>query len=546
MLKKIEIFIISIIYYLVLMFKLFIIHTFKCIAKVTCIGLLYTCLYEIATYLYITYLNKKLKNFILGTDSYKWTHGPMYKGGVPTKMFSYMAARKGGKFSETVFFGLKSLLLEIKNKVITTEDIDEAEYYCTKHLNKPFAREMWDYIVNKHNGRLPIEIKAVKEGVSVPLGNPLLTITNTDSKCALLVNHLESYLLHIWYTSTVATLSHQIKRILHQFTSISSDNAVVDFMLHDFGYRGVSSDESARKGSSAHLTSFKGTDTILGLKEVKSVYNAGIVGFSVLASEHSVMTSGEEKNQYEVIHDIILNNPTGILSLVLDAYDLYTTLEYIGTNFKDEVLARDGKLVIRPDSGYPPEVLITVYEILGKYFGYKVNSKGYKSLNPKVGVIYGDGINYEMIIKMCKTQLAHGWAVENIFGMGGALLQKVNRDTQNFAFKCSAIIRNGEDKWTEIYKNPKTSSSKASLKGLLVLQKDKNGKYYTKQVSAEEYNSTDNELKTVFKDGIVCMNDTFDEIRARVDSKLNESKIDISDVNLYHLSNKDKHKIFDE
>jgi len=486
--------------------------------------------------------NKRSFNIPLSTDSYKWTHGDMYYGGIPSFMFSYMAARKGGKFNKTILFGLKSILLNLQNKVVTKEDVDEAERICTIHLGRPFPRKMWDHIINIHDGRLPIEIKAVPEGTAVPLGAPLLTIINTDPECALLVNHLESYLLHVWYTSTVATLAHEIKKVLNQFINISSDNiSLLNFMLHDFGYRGTSSNESAEEGSSAHLTSFEGTDTLLGLLKVDKVYRAGVIGFSVTASEHSVATSGGEVKQYDVIRNIILKNPDGVLSLVLDGYDLYATLKYMGTNFKDIILERDGKLVIRPDSGYPPEVLIRVYEILGEYFGYTTNSKGYKSLNPKVGVIYGDGINYEMIVKMCKTQLAHGWAVENVFGMGGALLQKVDRDMQNFAFKCSAIVRNGEDTWTEIYKKPKTDNSKSSLKGLLVLQKDPTLGYVSKQVSAEEYRSVDNELVTVFKDGTVNMHDTFKEIRARVDSNLNSTQIDLTDVPSYHLSNKDIH-----
>lgn len=532
------------------MFVSIIINTLMLIIYISFIALVYTCLYVFSLQLLglLSMLldrndpqNKRSSNIILSTDSYKWTHIRMYYGGTPSFMFSYMAARKGGKFNNTILFGLKSILLNLQNKVVTKEDVDEAERICTTHLDRPFPRKMWDHIVNIHDGRLPVEIKAVPEGTSVPLGAPLLTIINTDPECALLVNHLESYLLHIWYTSTVATLAHEIKKVLNQFINISSDNETVDFMLHDFGYRGASSNESAAEGSSAHLTSFKGTDTLLGLKKVVQVYGGDTPAFSVDASEHSTMTSGEEKHQFDVIRDIILKSPKGILSLVLDAYDLFATLEYMGTHFKGIILERDGKLVIRPDSGYPPEVLIRVYEILGKHFGYTTNSKGYKSLNPKVGVIYGDGINYEMIIKMCKTQLAHGWAVENVFGMGGALLQKVDRDMQNFAFKCSAIVRNGEDTWTEIYKKPKTDNSKSSLKGLLVLQKDPTLGYVSKQVSAEEYRSVDNELVTVFKDGTVNMHDTFEEIRARVDSNLNSTQIDLTDVPSYHLSNTEIH-----
>jgi len=532
------------------MFSLFIDYALTSIVYISGVTLIYVCLYVL--FLQLTVLlnmlivgkelsHKSLSNIILATDSYKWTHGGMYHGGIPSYMFSYMAARNGGKFSKTILFGLKSILLNLQNKVVTKEDIDEADRICNTHLGKPLERKMWDYIVNVHGGRLPIEIKAVPEGTAVPLGAPLLTITNTDSECALLVNHLESYLLHIWYTSTVATLAHEIKKVLTQFVNISSDNESVDFMLHDFGYRGASSDKTAALGSAAHLTSFKGTDTIVGLEKVDQDYGAGIVGFSVLASEHSVMTSGGEVKQYDVINDIILKNPNGVLSLVLDGYDLFATLEYMGTHFKDIILARNGKLVIRPDSGYPPEVLIRVYEILGKHFGCTTNSKGYKSLNPKVGVIYGDGINYEMIKNMCKTQLAHGWAVENVFGMGGALLQKVDRDMQNFAFKCSALVRNNEDSWTEIYKKPKTDDSKSSLRGLLVLQKDSNLGYVSKQVSAAKYDSVDNELKTVFKNGKLFMNDTFENIRARVDSNLNSTQIDLNDVPLYHLSNIDTH-----
>jgi len=456
------------------------------------------------------------KNIVTNTDSYKFSHYNMYPKGTQG-VYSYFESRSGAKFNKTLFFGLQYYLKEyLEGVVVTKEGIDFAEKIALAHfgpLNGTFNREMWEYIVEAHGGKLPIRIKAVPEGTLVDVSNVLMTVENTDSKCYQLTNHVETLLSKIWYSCTVATLSYEIKKLVKYYTDeTSSSEGLVPFSLHDFGYRGTSSEESAAIGGAAHLINFLGTDTVKAMELLMSYYGAEAdgLGYSVPATEHSIMTSLGKDGEEQLLEQLFESYPSGILSLVIDSYDYRNFVEVCGTKFKDVIIGRNGKTVFRPDSGDPVSVSLEVIEGLAKNFGYTVNSKGYKELPSYIGILWGDGIGYDGIRNILFAFRNNGWASSNIiFGMGGGLLQKIDRDTQRFAFKSSAQNRNGI--WYDIFKQP-LDSSKSSKRGKLKLSQNSEGHYFTVKDNSEDYTDC---LETVFENGEIKKEYSLAEIRDR-------------------------------
>jgi len=451
-------------------------------------------------------------NIITKTDSYKVAHWDMYPVGTEY-VYSYFESRKGAMFDETVFFGLQGLLKNyFTGVVVTKEKIDAAEHLFRAHFGstKIFNRAGWEYILNTCGGKLPIEILAVPEGTPVTVNNVLMTVVNTDPKVPWLTNYVETLLTHVWASSTVGTLSREVKKRYKHFLDITSENnAGIDFMLHDFGYRGVTSDESAGFTGAAHLINFKGTDTLAAMEYALEFYGADLsnLAFSVPATEHSIMTSLGREGEWEVVRQLLNNYPTGVISVVSDSYDIYNFVDKIlGIQFKDRILSRDGVFVVRPDSGDPEEVVTRLIKIMGDRFGYTVNRKGYKVLNPKVRLIWGDGIDIRGIQNVLGAMMVNGWSAENIlFGMGGGLLQKINRDTQRFAFKSCAQCRDGT--WHDIWKDP-IDKSKMSKKGKLKLIMTDNG------FETVSINTPGNDiLLPVYKNGELLIDYTFDRVR---------------------------------
>lgn len=455
------------------------------------------------------------KNIILKTDSYKQSHTEQYPPGTE-KVYSYIEARPGGKFDKLVFMGPQILLKETLTKQLTREMVDQASVIVPAH-GYTFDRAKWDYIVDKHDGYLPVVIKALPEGMVVDVGVPLLTIENTDPKCFWLTSFLETMLLRaVWYPTTVATLSWHIRQKIMKSLQESCDNpeAEIDFKLHDFGARGVSSDTSAAIGGLAHLVNFMGTDTMEALMCAVEYYNAKTaVGFSIPAAEHSTITSWGKENEAKAYENMIdqFSKPGSIYAVVSDSYDIYNAVENIwGSQLKEKVIASGGRLVVRPDSGVPHEVVLDVVMLLGETYGYEINKKGYKVLHPSVRVIQGDGINYESIDLILETLLDNGWSTENVaFGMGGRLLQGVDRDTLNFAMKCSAIKINGE--WKDVSKNPVGDKNKKSKGGRFAVVAE-GGKLIC---APEKDNEWQTWLNSIFRDGELLVDHTFDELRAR-------------------------------
>lgn len=468
-------------------------------------------------------------NLVLMADAYKYSHQKLYYPGT-NKIYSYLESR-GGQFDNTVFFGLQYLLKKyLQGEVFTTEKIDEAEKLMTQVFGRTdvFDRTKFDYIVAQHGGRLPVRIKAVAEGSVVPVSNVLMTIENTDPECFWLTNFLETLLMQVWYPCTVATLSREIKLIVTNYFEETADDAsesAIDFVLNDFGFRGVSSVESAALGGAAHLINFSGSDTIMGSILAKDFYGAEkMMGMSVPATEHSVCTLLGEEGELEVFKHILDSYPTGIIACVSDAYNIFRACsDYWGDALKEQVLKRDGVLVIRPDSGDPVFTLLKTFDILFDQFGYTINSKGYKVLPKQVRVLQGDGINIDSIRSIYSALKINGISAENlVLGMGGALLQKVDRDTQKFALKCAYAEINGEGK--DISKHPveidgrgnfvqSFKISKAGKQKLILTE----GGYKT--VREEEFPEQEDQLKTVFENGEIVSFIYFDQVRSNASIK---------------------------
>lgn len=445
------------------------------------------------------------------TDSYKVSHYLQYPKGT-SNVYSYFESR-GGKFKEVVFFGLQYYLKEyLCGEVVTRDRINQAESYFSKHFPESFIfnKEGWEYILKEWNGRLPIKIKAQPEGMVVENRNVMMTIENTDPNCYWLTNYLETLLVQVWYGCTVATQSREMKKIILKYLEKTGDPEDIGFKLHDFGFRGVSSVETAGVGGAAHLINFLGTDTFAGVIVANEYYNEEMAGFSIPAAEHSTITSWGRESEVDAYRNMLESYPKGLVAVVSDSYDIFNACARIwGGVLKDQVLERDGTLVIRPDSGDPPSIVIFVLDILEQHFGKIVNDKGYKVLDPHVRIIQGDGIDFEMLEAILGLMEKRQWSADNIaFGSGGGLLQKLNRDTLKFAFKCSSCTVDGKER--DVYKDPVTDQGKWSKLGRLKLVRDDGG---FKTISEKE--SGDDLLQEVFLNGELFVNHNFSEIRKR-------------------------------
>lgn len=450
-------------------------------------------------------------NLCLMTDSYKFSQYLQYPKGT-TKVCSYIESR-GGLYDETIMFGLQYYIKKYLLTPVTQEDVEVAAKIAAAH-GLPFNKEGWDYIVQELDGKLPIKIKALPEGTIVPVLNVLAIVENTDPKCYWLTSYLETLLLKVWYPITVASRSLETKKIIKKFLEETGDVAGLPFKLHDFGYRGVSSEESAALGGAAHLLNFLGTDTVASIPFLMEYYNATeMPGFSIPASEHSTMTSWTREGEKDAFRNMLeqfKDNP--LVACVSDSYNIYKAIEMWG-ELKETIIANGQLLVVRPDSGDPVSMSLECVQGLEKHFGCTTNDKGYKVLN-HVRVIYGDGIASPAVVgEICENLKQHGYSIDNMaFGQGGGLLQKVDRDTQKFAMKCSYILK-GEE-FVPVYKDPITDHGKVSKKGALDIIKV-DGKFRTVESHTEEISLPNSELVTVYENGTLLVDYTLDEIRKR-------------------------------
>jgi nicotinamide phosphoribosyltransferase len=449
-------------------------------------------------------------NLILDTDSYKASHWLQYPPGT-TAMYSYLESR-GGKYAQTVFFGLQYILKEYLTQPVELWMVEEAKQFFQAH-GEPFNEEGWRYIAEDLNGQLPIRIRAVAEGSVVPVQNVLMTIESTDPKTFWLVSWLETLLLRVWYPTTVATQSWHLRQIIFDYLQKTADapEAEIGFKLHDFGARGVSSCESSGIGGMSHLVSFQGSDTVQGVLYANHYYQHPMAAYSIPAAEHSTITAWQREGEVAAYQNMLnqFAKPGSLVAVVSDSYDIWHAVDKLwGEQLRQQVIDSGATLVIRPDSGNPAAVVGKVLEILDQRFGSVINSKGYKVLQ-HVQVIQGDGINEQSLVKILETVEKKGFSITNVaFGMGGALLQKLNRDTQKFAVKCSQVVVNGKD--ISVYKDPVTDPGKRSKRGRLDLVKTE-GSYQT--VAETEETRTLSKLETVYENGSLTKEYSFGEVR---------------------------------
>ena len=467
---------------------------------------------------------RHLHNLILNTDSYKASHWLQYPPGTD-RTFFYVESR-GGVYDRTVFFGLQAILKAWLSRPVTHGDVDEARDFFAIH-GEPFNEAGWRRIVDLHGGRLPMRIRAVPEGAVVPTHQALVTIESTDPEAFWLPSYLETLLLRLWYPVTVATLSWQVKRTIRGFLERTSDDVAgqLPFKLHDFGARGVSSAESAAIGGMAHLVNFLGTDTVQGVLAAREFYGEPMAGYSIPAAEHSTITSWGRDREADAYRNMLRHfaKPGGLVAVVSDSYDIFHAIrEHWGKTLRDEVIASGGTLVVRPDSGDPVEVVHQCITLLDEAFGHTKNGKGYRLLN-HVRLIQGDGVNPDSIRAILERITSVGYAADNIaFGMGGALLQKVDRDTQKFALNCSAARIDGQ--WVDVFKAPVTDAGKFSQRGRLTLIRHREyGTYKTVPIPANLEHAEDlvpehgweHAMETVWENGELVKDWSFADVRAR-------------------------------
>ena len=460
-------------------------------------------------------------SYLFDTDSYKVSHYRQYPPNT-TSMFSYIESRAGGMYPNTVFFGLQYYLKEYLSHRVSVEEVEQAKEVFALH-GEPFNYEGWMYIAKDLGGKLPVRIRAVPEGTVVPVSNVLVSIESTDPKVFWIVSWLETMLLRVWYPTTVCTRSYTIKELIMGALRKSSDDpkGEINFKLHDFGSRGSPSQESAMIGGAAHLVNFMGSDTVVGVLCANDYYNIPMSGFSIPASEHSSITSWGKEHEVDAYRNMIQQfcKPGNIVACVSDSYDLYNACANLwGTALKEEIIGSGSTIVVRPDSGHPPTVVLKTAQILDEKFGHVINSKGFKVLN-HVRIIQGDGINEHSIKEILDTLMDAGYSASNVgFGMGGGLLQQLDRDTNRWAMKCSHIYRtiNGDQVSVDVFKDPITDHGKVSKAGRLDLVAA-GLTYETAKLPAHytSYVSPPSAMRTVYENGELLVDDTFDGIRAR-------------------------------
>lgn len=382
-------------------------------------------------------------------------------------------------------------------------------------------------------GYLPLEIKAVPEGTVMPVKNVLLTITNTHPDFYWVVGFVESILLKLWYSITVASTCYTYRQVVNESFDRTVDDDMMflkDFTVHDFGYRSDGSEEGAAISGLAHLLSFKGSDTVPAFPFAVQYYGASLdepVMFSVPASEHSVMCSFTKDDELAAFEHMLDLYPSGIVSIVSDTFNVYRVLTEFASKLKNRILSREGKVVFRPDSGNPEYIICGnpnadegslewkgAIRLLDEMFGHTVNSKGYKVLNPHVGLIYGDGMYLERYKRTLQRLEEMGYAASNlVIGVGG-ILRNHSRDTMGFAIKATYVEVNGAPQ--EIEKDPVTDPGKKSLKGLLHLTHDGNGNWNTFDCVTSDQEQQ-GELIPVFNNGKLLVEYTLNQIRNTIE-----------------------------
>jgi len=480
-------------------------------------------------------------NPLLMTDGYKVDHRRQYPNGT-TLVYSNWTPRKSRieGVEEVIFFGLqyfiKKYILEDFERDFFSQPKDKVVAQYSRRINNYLGPNSvgTEHIAALHDlGYIPMVIKALPEGAAVPIRVPMFTMYNTLPEFFWLTNYFETLVSSVvWMPCTSATIARAYRRILDRYAAeTSTAPGFVDWQGHDFSMRGMAGIEAAVLSGSGHLLSFSGTDTIPAIDFLEQYYGANsdqeLIGGSVAATEHSVMCMGTTEGELHTFKRLITEiYPSGIVSIVSDTWDLWKVLLDYLPQLKQVILDREGKVVIRPDSGDPVDILCGkadaaeahvrkgVIELLWDTFGGVVNDKGYKELVPQIGAIYGDSITLDRAVQICERLKAKGFASTNVvLGIGSFTYQYNTRDTFGFAMKATYGEVNGEGR--AIYKDPVTDDgTKKSAKGLMKIVRADDRYQLQDEVSwAEEQTG---ELKEVFRDGKLLSDDTLSAIRARV------------------------------
>lgn len=511
-------------------------------------------------------------NPLLLTDGYKTGHHQQYPKGT-TLVYSNFTPRSN-KYApkgcnQLVSFGQQMVMMQIHEAfqndffAKSKEEVcDEMKRELSMYLNTDYDVSHFEALHDL--GYLPIAVKSLPEGTLVPIKVPVLTIYNTHPDFYWITNYLETILSNLlWKPMTSATIAYQYRKVLTKWQekTDAEKSWFIDWQGHDFSMRGMDSVEAVISSGVAHLTSFMGSDSLPAIYGARKYYGAkGLVGGSVNATEHSVMCAGGKEDEVETFRRLLQTYPTGILSVVSDTWDLWKVCTEHMVTLKEEIMARDGKLVIRPDSGDPVDIICGeciwdnsklvdfetesykepkgkgVIELLWDVFGGTINEQGYKVLDSHIGAIYGDSITIDRANEICSRLEAKGFASTNVvLGIGSFTYQYNTRDTFGFAMKATyvevkrydiaterlneAFNKNANPEWIEgreIFKDPITDDgTKKSATGLLMVTKPNDGDYQLFD-KVNWNNESNGELKTIYRDGHFRNTITLDEIRNRL------------------------------
>lgn len=484
---------------------------------------------------------------LFNTDAYKLDHRRQYPEGTEFVFSNY--TNRGSRIEgidKVVHFGLQAFLVDLSEQfeAFFEGDIEEIVTEYTNKVNAILGpNEVGaDHIRALHElGYLPLAFYGLPEGTEVPLRVPSFVFTNTSPEFFWLVNYLETWIsAAIWQPSTSATLAKRLHTLIQDWaikTDYGQSDTAVQFQGHDFSFRGMAGPVAAAASGAGHLLSFQGSDSLSSIEWIEQHYNGAdwILG-SVPATEHSVMCAGGQESERETFERLLHLYPSGIVSVVSDTWDLWNVLTNLLPSLKDDIMARDGKLVIRPDSGDPVDILTGtltgvdalspgrtpaqkgVIELLWDFAGGTINEQGYKVLDPHIGAIYGDSITYDRAEQIFERLEAKGFASTNIvLGVGSYTYQYQTRDTFASAIKATWVQINGEEK--QISKDPVTDNgTKKSAKGRVAVVRNSAGELELLDgLDLKEWaNMDDDEMRLIWLDGMFAKFDTFDDIRARV------------------------------
>ncbi len=486
---------------------------------------------------------------LIDTDAYKLGHIHMYPQGT-TRVLSNFTDR-GSRIPDlthTVHFGLQAFLhswiTDAWAPFFAAGEDEVCDLYEEFTLSVLGPNTIGtDHIRALHKlGYLPLRFRSLPEGKRVPIRVPKFTVENTLPEFFWLTNYIETAMSsEVWQIATSATIADRFRKLLDEWAiKTTGSTEGVQWQGHDFSFRGMPGVHAAALSGMGHALSFTGSDNLNVIRAVDNYYGPaeGLIIGSVPATEHSVATAFGPDDELGYFNRLLDQIPTGIVSAVSDSYDLWNVLTTVLPQIKDRIMARDGKLVIRPDSGNPVDILtghqgsyrtpedrtpeeVGTVELLWQVFGGTVNEQGYKVLDPHIGVIYGDSITYDRAKQIFERLAAKGFASTNVvFGVGSYTYQYQTRDTFMSAMKATWI--NVLGKGIDIFKDPKTDSGmKKSARGRLAVVLSKLGEYMlvdstTGKPDLDLEGSDRDELKVVWEDGKFLKEFTYAEVRANL------------------------------